>query len=159
MTTTLAEETHTTSRPISKNSRRILGKKFRMRLRRRNSKKFKHQLRKMFRHLRSQQTCPVTSAYLKQTKPSEYIVDQKYIYSVLSVMYEKVSDTFVIKQYYSKKIAKYIHYYLLKCANIFFFVQPSLELVSKELNHFGVIAGLFRQIGGHSSRFVLFCSF
>ena len=34
-----------------------------------------------------------------------------------------------------------------------------VELVSKELNHFGVIAGLFRQIGGHSSRFVLFCSF
>ena len=34
-----------------------------------------------------------------------------------------------------------------------------LELVSMELNHFGVIAGLFRQIGGHSSRFVLFCSF
>ena len=33
------------------------------------------------------------------------------------------------------------------------------EFVSKELNHFGVIAGLFRQIGGHSSRFVLFCSF
>ena len=24
-----------------------------------------------------------------------------------------------------------------------------VELVSKELNHFGVIAGLFRQIGGH----------
>ena len=35
----------------------------------------------------------------------------------------------------------------------------SLELVSKELNHFGVIADLFRQIGGHSSRFELFCSF
>ena len=34
-----------------------------------------------------------------------------------------------------------------------------LELVSKELNHFGVIADLLRQIGGHSSRFVLFCSF
>ena len=34
-----------------------------------------------------------------------------------------------------------------------------VELVSKELNHFGVITGLFRQIGGHSSRFVLFCSF
>ena len=34
-----------------------------------------------------------------------------------------------------------------------------LELVSKELNHFGVIADLFRQIRGHSSRFVLFCSF
>ena len=34
-----------------------------------------------------------------------------------------------------------------------------VELVSKELNHFGVIAGLFRRIGGHSSRFVLFCSF
>ena len=34
-----------------------------------------------------------------------------------------------------------------------------LELVSKELNHFGVIADSFRQIGGHSSRFVLFCSF
>ena len=30
-----------------------------------------------------------------------------------------------------------------------------LELVSKEFNHFGVIADLFRQIGGHSSRFVL----
>ena len=25
-----------------------------------------------------------------------------------------------------------------------------LELVSEELNHFGLIAGLFRQIGGHS---------
>ena len=35
----------------------------------------------------------------------------------------------------------------------------SLVLVSKELNHFGVIADLFRQIGGHISRFVLFCSF
>ena len=34
-----------------------------------------------------------------------------------------------------------------------------LELVSKELNHFGVLADLFRQIWGHSSRFVLFCSF
>ena len=34
-----------------------------------------------------------------------------------------------------------------------------VELVSKELNYFGVIAGLFWQIGGHSSRFVLFCSF
>ena len=34
-----------------------------------------------------------------------------------------------------------------------------VELDSKELNHFGVIAGLFRQIGCHSSRFVLFCSF
>ena len=27
-----------------------------------------------------------------------------------------------------------------------------LELVSKELNHFGVIAGLFRQIGGRSGQ-------
>ena len=34
-----------------------------------------------------------------------------------------------------------------------------LELVSKELNQFGVIADLFRQIGVHSTRFVLFCSF
>ena len=39
------------------------------------------------------------------------------------------------------------------------FYASVLELVSKELNHFGVIADLFRQIGGHSSRFVLFCSF
>ena len=30
---------------------------------------------------------------------------------------------------------------------------------SKELNHFGMIAGLFRPIGSHSSRFALFCSF
>ena len=37
--------------------------------------------------------------------------------------------------------------------------KAKVELVSKELNHFGVIACLFRQIGGHSSRFVLFCSF
>jgi len=35
------------------------------------------------------------------------------------------------------------------------FQDEKLLLVSKELNHFGVIAGLFRQIGGHSSRFVL----
>ena len=40
-----------------------------------------------------------------------------------------------------------------------FFEEDFLELVFKELNHFGVIAGFFRQIGGHSSRFVLFCSF
>ena len=40
---------------------------------------------------------------------------------------------------------------------VFFMIE--LELVSKELNHFGLIADLFRQIGGHSSRFVLFCSF
>ena len=31
--------------------------------------------------------------------------------------------------------------------------------MSKELNHFGVFADLFRQIGGHSTGFVLFCSF
>ena len=31
-----------------------------------------------------------------------------------------------------------------------------LELVSKELNHFGVIADLFRQIGGHSSQGKIF---
>ena len=37
--------------------------------------------------------------------------------------------------------------------------EIKVELVSKELNHFGVIADLFRQIGGHSSIFVLFCSF
>ena len=47
-------DTCLTSRAISKNSRWILGKKLRMRLRRKNTKKFKHQLRKMFRHLRSQ---------------------------------------------------------------------------------------------------------
>ena len=41
----------------------------------------------------------------------------------------------------------------------FSFVKPNVELMSKELNHFGVIAGLFWQIGSHSSRFVLFCSF
>ena len=34
-----------------------------------------------------------------------------------------------------------------------------VELVSKELNHFGVFADLFRQVGGHSTGFVLFCSF
>ena len=38
-------------------------------------------------------------------------------------------------------------------------VPPGLELVSKELNQFGVIAGLFWQVGCHSSRFVVFCSF
>jgi hypothetical protein len=40
---------------------------------------------------------------------------------------------------------------------VFFMIE--LELMSKELNHFGVIAGLFGQIGVHSSRFLLFCSF
>ena len=33
-----------------------------------------------------------------------------------------------------------------------FLVQTCLELVSKELNHFGVIASLFRQIGGHKGQ-------
>ena len=34
-----------------------------------------------------------------------------------------------------------------------------LELVSKELNHFGVIAGLFRQIEGHLCYFAPFEDF
>ena len=34
-----------------------------------------------------------------------------------------------------------------------------LELVSKELNHFGVIADLFRQIGGHSKHFIMSTEF
>ena len=39
-----------------------------------------------------------------------------------------------------------------KKLNVFFINAEGffLELVSKELNHFGVIADLFRQIRGHS---------
>ena len=37
--------------------------------------------------------------------------------------------------------------------------SSSLELVSKELNHFGVIADLFRQIGVYTPWFVLFALF
>ena len=36
-------------------------------------------------------------------------------------------------------------------------IDERIKLVSLELLHFGVIARLFRQIGGHSSRFLL-CS-
>ena len=43
--------------------------------------------------------------------------------------------------------------------NIMGFFPSALELVSKVLNHFGVTAGLFQLIRGHSSRFVLFCYF
>ena len=49
----------------------------------------------------------------------------------------------------------FCHFYTCDCPNLCL----DLELVSKELNHFGVIADLFRQIGDHSTRFVLFCSF
>ena len=49
--------------------------------------------------------------------------------------------------------------FLNKLQSLHFNFKLWLELVFKELNHFGVIADLFRQIGGHSSRFVLFCSF
>ena len=45
------------------------------------------------------------------------------------------------------------------CSEDYIGIEGILELVSKELNHFGVIADLFRHIGDHSSRFVLFCSF
>ena len=38
-------------------------------------------------------------------------------------------------------------------------VEFTIELVSKELNHFGVIAALFRQIGGHSMYLVDLCPF
>ena len=34
-----------------------------------------------------------------------------------------------------------------------------VELLSKELNHFGVLADLFRQIGGHSSDLCYFALF
>jgi hypothetical protein len=50
-----------------------------------------------------------------------------------------------------------VHHYSVSLVETYF--AYLLELVSKELNHFGVIADLFRQIGGHSTRFVLFCSF
>ena len=43
--------------------------------------------------------------------------------------------------------------------NSLYQVPYFLKLVSQELILFGVIARLFRQIRGHSSRFVLFCSF
>ena len=56
---------------------------------------------------------------------------------------------------FQKEYLKSSKRYVIKAVTWYEF---GLELVSKELNHFGVIAGLFRQIGGHS-RFVLFCSF
>ena len=68
---------------------------------------------------------------------------------------------FLLLEFWSKN--KQLHFQTkfrancLKNSKVFWGV--CLELVSKELNHFGVIADLFRQIGGHSSRFVLFCSF
>ena len=43
--------------------------------------------------------------------------------------------------------------------NSLYQVPYFLKLVSQELILFGMIARLFRQIRGHSSRFVLFCSF
>jgi hypothetical protein len=57
-----------------------------------------------------------------------------------------------------------VHHGQRSCGKSYFVVllpkvSVHLELVSKELNYFGVIAGLFRQIGGHSRRSVLFCSF
>ena len=62
--------------------------------------------------------------------------------------------------------ARAIHLHKNSLGNVFFHAIGDdvcfglgIELVSKELNHFGLIAGLFWQIGGHSSRFVLFCSF
>jgi hypothetical protein len=61
-----------------------------------------------------------------------------YVFDILVFTYVKFSDKFISI-----------------CAQL----SCMLELVSKELNHFGVIADLFRQIGGHSTRFVLFCSF
>ena len=55
-----------------------------------------------------------------------------------------------------------ILFFYRKCLYIFVWsvynlVASSIELVSKGLNHFGVIAGLFRQIGGH--RVVDLCYF
>ena len=47
----------------------------------------------------------------------------------------------------------------LNCTRVAKNWAMSVKLVSSELIHFRVIARLFRQIGGHSSRFVLFCSF
>ena len=43
--------------------------------------------------------------------------------------------------------------------NSLYQVPYFLKLVSQELILFGMIARLFWQIRGHSSRFVLFCSF
>ena len=62
---------------------------------------------------------------------------------------KRVANCSFLGIYLNRKI--YVNHYKLQHYN--------LELVSKELNHSGVIAGLFRQIGGHSNRFVLFCSF
>ena len=69
----------------------------------------------------------------------------------------------LVQRQYEHREAYYYYYGLYrecaaskvaKCIGVT--VAKALQLVSKELNHFGVIAGLFRQIGGNSSRFVLF---
>ena len=76
-----------------------------------------------------------------------------------------MTQTFVrLNQKIIKGLNIHIHVVNVMIVNVCFDIIKSIllidiELVSKELNHFGVIADLFRQIGGHSSRFVLFCSF
>ena len=88
----------------------------------------------------------------------KYIVQ---LFSVDTTMFKKKFKHFFTHKNMKKPPSKVAHN-----RQIFFSVLPTgpkpaqiLELVSKELNHFGVIAGLFRQIGDHSSRFGLFCSF
>ena len=63
--------------------------------------------------------------------------------------------------FFSQQMAPW--YVLTFLINGFEISQPKIgkisKLVSQELIHFRVIARLYQQIGVHSSRFVLFCSF
>ena len=77
-----------------------------------------------------------------------------------------MTQTFVrLNQKIIKGLNIHIHVVNVMIVNVCFDIIKSIllidiELVSKELNHFGVIADLFRQIGGHSSRyFALFEDF
>ena len=64
--------------------------------------------------------------------------------------------------YVDNFIQKFGHFFVFEIVvqkNVNQKYAPQLELVFKELNHFGVIADLFHPLGGYSGRFVLFCSF
>ena len=98
--------------------------------------------------------------YYKQTqKPIGSVSFQTWAFSIMA-MNELTRQILFVKNIFDTIVViDYCHQKAFQLRRKQIGNGSPLELVSKELNHFGVIADLFRQIGGHSSRFVLFCSF
>ena len=101
----------------------------------------------------------MTSTYIMIVSKKQSFMHSRFDRNRYVIFCEKICESASKMQYHHFFKTASFTKYVLQWDQKIFKLPPYSYLVSKELNHFGVIADLFRQIGGHISRFVLFCSF